>query len=218
MNSLTRVAPVALVLTLIVPAAASAHRLDEYLQATRIAVDADRIDIELSLTPGSDVADAVVAVIDRDADGRISDDEADAYAKRVSGDLRLHVDDTAITLALSPREFPDAGDMRAGVGVIRLTGTAVLARRAGGHHRVSYDNAHMPGMSVFLVNTLTPRTPDVLIGKQSRDEFQRTLVVDYEIARPGQPVMWLLTAVAAIGGLVIGRGRRRQTDTKRPRN
>jgi hypothetical protein len=217
MNGLTRVVPVVLVLTLMVPAAASAHRLDEYLQATRIAVDAGRIDVELSLTPGSGVADAVVAVIDRNADGRISEDEADAYAQRVAGDLRLQVDDTAIPLALSPREFPDAGDMRAGVGVIRLSGTAVLARPAGGHHRISYDNAHMPGISVFLVNTLTPPTPDVLIGKQERDEFQRTLVVDYEIARPGQPVLWSLTAVAAIGGLVIGRARR-QPGPKRPKD
>ena len=52
--------------------ATSAHRRDEYLQAARIAVDPDRVRIELDLTPGIEVADGVIAGIDTDRSGTIS--------------------------------------------------------------------------------------------------------------------------------------------------
>ena len=39
---------------------ALAHRLDEYLQATRISVATNRIDLSIDLTPGVAVAAAVM--------------------------------------------------------------------------------------------------------------------------------------------------------------
>lgn len=57
------------------PLATEAHRLDEYLQATRLSVARDRIDLELDLTAGADVASAVFASIDTNHDGRISPTE-----------------------------------------------------------------------------------------------------------------------------------------------
>ncbi len=47
----------------------SAHRLDEYLQAARIDLQRDGVRIALDLTPGSAVADALIAAVDRDHDG-----------------------------------------------------------------------------------------------------------------------------------------------------
>jgi len=35
---------------------ASAHRVDEYLQATRLSIDLDRVEVEINLTPGIDLA------------------------------------------------------------------------------------------------------------------------------------------------------------------
>ena len=35
---------------------AAAHRLDEYLQATRLSIDIDRVDLEIDLTAGSAMA------------------------------------------------------------------------------------------------------------------------------------------------------------------
>src|SRR5262245_65012781 len=49
----------------------SAHRRDELLQAARIAVGPERVDLELDLTPGIDVADGVIADIDRDGNGAL---------------------------------------------------------------------------------------------------------------------------------------------------
>ena len=63
--------------------AADAHRLDEYLQATRIALSPDRIRLEIDLTPGVIVAPSVLDAIDADRDMHISAAEADAYAAQV---------------------------------------------------------------------------------------------------------------------------------------
>lgn len=74
-------AAVAIVLSLRVPA--SAHRLDEYLQATILSVEKDRIQAFMRLVPGVAVSSAVLAIIDTNGDGVISDSERHAYAERV---------------------------------------------------------------------------------------------------------------------------------------
>ena len=50
----------------------SAHRRDEYLQAARLAIDPGRVQLELDLTPGIALADAIIADIDRNRDGSLS--------------------------------------------------------------------------------------------------------------------------------------------------
>ena len=50
----------------------SAHRADEYLQAARLAIDPARVQIELDLTPGIALAEAIIADIDRNRDGSLS--------------------------------------------------------------------------------------------------------------------------------------------------
>ena len=37
---------------LLMPLPAGAHRLDEYLQATRVGIERDRVSIDIDLTPG----------------------------------------------------------------------------------------------------------------------------------------------------------------------
>ena len=67
----------------------SAHRLDEYLQATLIGVTPHGIEVELQLTPGIAILPGLMTVIDQDRDGRISQAEARAYAARVLRDVEL---------------------------------------------------------------------------------------------------------------------------------
>ena len=68
----------------IVGTAASAHRRDEFLQAARLGVEPDRVELELDLTPGIAVADATIADIDRDRDGVLSAEERGAYSVECS--------------------------------------------------------------------------------------------------------------------------------------
>src|SRR5262245_17787162 len=85
---------------------ASAHRLDEYLQATRVSLATNRIDLSLDLTPGVAVADQVLAAIDKNRDGRVSDDERAAYAQSVLTDLRIGLDEKSLKLSLVDVSFP----------------------------------------------------------------------------------------------------------------
>ena len=61
-------------------------RLDEYLQATLVAIESSGVRLQVNLMPGVAVADQVLAVIDRDRDGMISTNEAAAYAELLKRD------------------------------------------------------------------------------------------------------------------------------------
>ena len=56
---------IAMMFTTVAVIDVSAHRRDELLQAARIGIAADRIELELSLTPCIAVADDVIGAIDR---------------------------------------------------------------------------------------------------------------------------------------------------------
>ena len=62
----------------------SAHRRDEYLQAARLAIDPGGVQLELDLTPGIALAEAIIADIDRNRDGALSQDEQRDYAGSVA--------------------------------------------------------------------------------------------------------------------------------------
>ena len=118
------IAAAAIVLTW--SAHAAAHRLDECLQATRIALSRHAIDIEVDVTPGSDIADAFVAAVDLDRDGHISAGEAAAYAARVAHDLHLTIDGRDVPVTLGVRRVGDLAAMRDGLDAIKLAGSIPL--------------------------------------------------------------------------------------------
>jgi hypothetical protein len=160
----------------------SAHRLDEYLQAARIAIDPDRVTVELDLTPGVAVADRILADVDRDHDGRISPDEARTYVGRVVSGVSLDVDGIPLATSVSGSRFPDVDAIRRGEGTIRIDFTAVLAREASGAHHVHFRNTHRADVSVYMANALVPADDRVRITDQQRDADQRTLDVAYTLA------------------------------------
>ncbi len=103
-----------LLLCLICVRPARAHRLDEYLQATLIAVESDRVNVEIDLTPGVRVAELVLWLIDSDGDGRITDQEARAYAGRVLSKVGLDRDGRARPLRLLHVTVPPRSTIEAG--------------------------------------------------------------------------------------------------------
>lgn len=151
---------------------ASAHRLDEYLQATRIALATNRIDLSIDLTPGVAVFDQLFVVIDRNHDGRVSEQEATAYGRRVLKDLRFRLDHKPVVPALAGITFPPMSDARAGIGVIRLKAAAVVNSLTPGRHEFSIDNRHLSAISVYLVNALVPKDHAIQITRQIRNENQ----------------------------------------------
>lgn len=175
----TRLTALVALFALAVPALA--HRLDEYLQATRIAVARDRIELHLDLTPGVAIFPKLLPLIDPDGNGRISRRERDAYAQQVLREIHLEVDHRPVSLGLKSVSFPPRADMEGGEGVIQLTAVARFPKLKAGSHEIQFRNDHLPAISVFLVNALVPKEKSVSITRQERDELQRDYRLELEI-------------------------------------
>ena len=193
-------------------APAGAHRLDEYLQATRIGVTQNRIDLEIDLTAGASIAQQIFALVDANGDGQINDAEGDEYARQVIDAIRLSVDSRRLSVTLVSRTFPDRQAMGLGLGTIRLRATAP-ASAGTGRHDIVYVNTHAPASSVYLVNALLPSDARIQISTQQRDVEQRGVTVDYRVVPSEGWVRggWLVTVAAMFGVLLRRRGGRFQS-------
>jgi hypothetical protein len=160
---------------------ASAHRRDEFLQAARLAIEPSRMELQLDLTPGIEVAESVIADIDRDRDGMLSPDEQRRYVTGVLSAVTLDVDGKALHVVPIAATFPDVDSFRRGEGTIQLRAGSPLPPLSDGAHHLSYRNTHRPDISVFLANALVPDSDRVAVHGQQRDTNQRELTVDYEL-------------------------------------
>ena len=170
------VAAVAILLSL--GGVASAHRLDEYLQATILSVEKDHVQASMRMIPGVAVSSAVIASIDSNGDGVLSEAEQRAYAERVLGDLSMRVDGDRLRLKLVSAEFPGVEPMREGLGEIHIVFTADLPR-GGANRRLILENRHQIQNAAYLVNALAPSDHDISIVDQTRNERQSFYQLDY---------------------------------------
>jgi hypothetical protein len=186
---------------------AGAHRLDEYLQVTRLTVGVDRVAMEIDLTAGASVADQVFASIDTNRDGRIGDTEGDAYVRRVLDSISISIDGHPASVTFDGRQFPDLDEMRHGIGTIRLHGTVPITGSVG-RHELSYRNDHHQAGSVYLVNAMVPTDECIELGATRRDAVQRGMTLEYRVRRSPKwlQAWWSLVALAVIGMLATQRG------------
>jgi ABC-type nickel/cobalt efflux system permease component RcnA len=175
------------------PAVAAAHPLDEYLQAMYVMLAADGVTLELDLTPGVLVAPQVVALIDTDGDGAISEGEGQAYAHAMLGDVLLEVDQQRDALTVTKMELPPMLTLRAGAGTIRLE-AAATAESGGspiplgpGSHQVFVRNTHEPVKSAYQATAVLERAGEIEVAQQRRDELQHSLQVDYSVTSLARP-------------------------------
>lgn len=192
------------------PMPAGAHRLDEYLQATRLSIDSDGVSLDIDLTPGVAVASRVLGWMDTNGDGKMSTAENEAYARQMLSAVGLSIDGRAVPVTFVDGRFPDVRDMTAGAGTIRLRATSKMPPASSGRHQLAYVNDHRPEMSVYLVNALVPADPRIRITDQRRDPTQHRFTLDYDVTtRSGWArTSWLLAALAASGLLAVARRRR----------
>jgi hypothetical protein len=190
---------------------AGAHRVDEYLQATRLSVDTGRVDLEIDLTPGVAMASKVFAWIDTDGDGEISSAEGEAYGREMLRSVALKIDGRLAPVTLVESSFPQIQDMSLGVGTIRLRAAAEVPVMAAGRHQLVFLNTHRPEASVYLVNALVPENPRIQLGDQRRDVAQHGLTLDYAVASeapsPWARTLTLLAGLAMAGWLFVRFGR-----------
>jgi hypothetical protein len=192
------------------PGAVSAHRLDEYLQATLISVEKDRVEVSMRLIPGVAVSSAVIASIDTDGDGSLSRAEQSAYAQRVLSELSLSIDGRQLRPQLVSANFPQIQEMRDGVGEIHLEYTAELPR-GGPDRRLVLENHNRAQRAVYLVNALASSDPAIRIVAQKRNAVQSAYELDYTqagSASRSEPGRWwsnTVDAMSAVGLLSLYR-------------
>ena len=175
--------------------------------------------LELDLTPGITLAEAIIADIDRNRDGALSQDEQRHYAGSVLSAMALEVDGTPVRARLTTASFPDVAAMRQGEGIIRLQSTATFPRPSTGPHQLLFRNGHHPDRSVYLANALVPASDAVAVTAQRRDTYQTELTIDYML-RAGSATStdaWLLGSVAAAMVLALGIRRSRSAGIEQPR-
>jgi hypothetical protein len=197
----------ALTIALLWPAAAAAHRLDEYLQAARVSLERTRVLVELDLTPGAALASTIVPLIDRDADGVISPAEIEAYGRSVLADVSVSVDGQGAALELTSIDAPSIAEMREGMATIRLRATGRVHARSGTHD-LYVENRHLPSSSVYMVNALMPDDPAITVVSQIRDPRQSSARVEYDIG-PGRGAQAAWLSIGAIGLSALAIFRRR---------
>jgi len=154
------------------PIAVFAHRLDEYLQATLVAIEPSGVRLQINLTPGVEVAEKVLARIDRDNNNAISKSESAAYAELLKRDLTLRLDGQKLKLKLTASKFPALTELRSGLGIIQMEFSATLDSLATGPHKLALENRHLPTLSVYLINAAQPKTRTIQLTSQKRTDNQ----------------------------------------------
>jgi hypothetical protein len=185
----------------------AAHRLDEYLQATRVSFARDQLALDVDLTPGASIAPGIIAMLDTNSDGSIASAEAEAYGRIVVSDLRVTLDGKAVVLTLDRAEIPPIDDMRHGTGVIRLHAKGGIEAGTG-RHALQIVNNHRPETSVYMVNALVPEDSGIDIVSQTRDARQREFSAEYEVTSEWVGYVTFLGMGAA--GVVLATKRRNE--------
>jgi hypothetical protein len=178
----------ALLLALVAfPPGVFAHRLDEYLQATLVAIEPGGIRLEINLTPGVAVAEKVLALIDRDRDGVISTNEAAAYAELLRRDLNVRLDQRRVQLKLTASNFAEPAELRRGSGIIQVEYSVETGALGAGPHKLTLENRHLPGASVYLFNAAHPGSDSMRITGQKRNQNQSTGEITFDYHPPPNP-------------------------------
>ena len=172
----SRILLVAVYIAVCMPA--RAHRLDEYLQATIITIERDRVQGEITLTPGLTVLPIVLAEIKRQPNGSVSDASQRAYASHVVRDLSLAIDGQPLSPEIVVTQFPGIQNLQEGLGEIKITFSADLP--AGKRNRkLVFQNRHKSGIAAYQVNCLTPKDARIRVTAQNRNYSQSSYELDY---------------------------------------
>jgi hypothetical protein len=194
MKKLLTAAGVAVLLSL--TASAWAHRLDEYLQATILAIERDHVEGFMRLVPGVAVSATVISSIDTNGDGTLSENERRAYALRVLSELSLNVDGQQLAPSLVSAKYPSLDEMRQGVGEIQLEFTANLPRGST-NRKLIFVNRYQSRISAYLVNCLVPSDEGIRITAQDRNQSQSVYQLEFAqpegvaVVRPAQHTLLL---------------------------
>jgi hypothetical protein len=157
---------------------AHAHRLDEYLQSTMLAIGKTRLEAEYTLTPGVSVFPQLIAEMDANHDGVLSDAEQKSYARRFLRDVSFRLEGQLLAPRITSLEFPALSEMKEGRGEIHINLSTDLPVGSG-HRKLTLENHHQSQFAAYQVNVLVPKDPEIQIDRQTRNYTQSRYELDY---------------------------------------
>jgi len=184
---------------------AQAHQLDEYLQATLVAIAPGEIRLQINLTPGVAVAEQVLGLIDQNRDGVISTNETAAYVALIKRDLIVQLDRNAVELNLASSYFPGPEELRTGCGIIQMEFSVKPRELSAGAHKLTLANRHQPVASAYLMNAAKPGSAAIQITGQKRNANQSQGEIAFDFQPPRSPAAGLGLPIAAMLLLLCAR-------------
>jgi hypothetical protein len=168
----------------VLPRWADAHTLDEVFQGAYLTLAPGEVRLELDVTAGINVAEAVLRVLDADADRTITEAEAEEYARYVLAHSTLSLDGVAVSWRLDRVIVPAYANLELGSDTIKIHAVAERSDTPG-EHAVAYRNSYTPPEARPTANVfLRPGEGwDYRITRQQRGDDGRELIVTYTVSR-----------------------------------
>ncbi|WP_161884361.1 hypothetical protein [Deinococcus alpinitundrae] len=163
---------------------AQAHPVDEVVQGAYLTLAPGKVQLELDLTPGTQVAATVLSAIDTDTDGKITGTEARSYAKLVLRQSTLKLNGVVVSWTLDTVEMPPYSDLKTGNAVLKIYALAKRADAAGAQS-LSYENRYQPVKSQWIANIFLLPAAGWQYGVtgQQHSNDGRQLTVKYQVTR-----------------------------------
>jgi hypothetical protein len=164
---------------------ASAHNVDELLQQVYVTPTVQGLAISVEMTPGSQVAPGLLALIDTDGDQTISVAEAAAHTEVVRSSLEFQLEGQLVTVRSLHATYPDVPLLLGGGGTIILDFAtdipiAQQVRNIGVTNRYAPTSATSGAMLTKVQANLTPDAAvPVTIESMTHEDDGRTLGVRY---------------------------------------
>jgi hypothetical protein len=164
---------------------AAAHPVDEVVQGAYLTLVPGEVRLELDITPGTQVAGALLIALDTHADQSITDAQARAYAESVVQQSSLVLDDAAVPWSLESVSVPPYQNLKLASDTIKIYTVAKRPDRAG-PHTLRYENRYEPAKSQWIANIFLQPGPDwrYEVTGQRRSDDGALLTVTYTAAPP----------------------------------
>ena len=168
----------------LIPGWAFAHPVDEVVQGAYLTLAPGQVRLELDLTPGTEVAFAVLKSLDANGDRRITEAEARAYGERVLKQSTLTLGGKPAAWRLERVDTPAYDELEQSTPTLKIYATAARPDRAG-PQAFSYENRYQPAKSQWIANVFLQPAGGWryrVAGQQHTDDG-RGLTVSYAASR-----------------------------------
>lgn len=167
------------------PSWAGAHPVDEVVQGAYLTLVPGALRLELDVTPGVEVVNTILESLDENADQRVTDSEARAYAQGVLEQSAITHDGVAVSWTLENVSVPPHQNLKLGSDTIKIYAVAKRPDSSGAH-TLSYENRYQPAKSQWTANVfLQPGAGwRYHVTGQQRSDDGGQLTVNYTATRP----------------------------------